>query len=173
MSFIYHGVPEQMAGSIIEPLNQMRTNNPELYEKYAQKYKGREELMKRRVPVLDCLWNDVVQFLPFHPRKVFELQKALGLIDEIPDYRYFQIDTDVLNPEKLAVYFKTAPGEENAHVEMFNDVDPTEIQEVPPATVAYFKTLIGTGEQPFNYQFVPHVLYQGEVDISNAPVIEL
>lgn len=173
MPYIYHGVPEQMVGHTLQPLNQMEKDNPELYQKYVQKYAGRMALLDRQVPVLNCRWNDVVQFLPFDPRKVFALQKELGIIDKVPHYKFYKIDTDTLDPEKLAVYFKTAPGEENAHVELFANANPAELQDVPAATIEYYKSVVGTGELPFNYQFVPHVLYQGSVDVSNAPVIEL
>jgi hypothetical protein len=79
MHYIYHALPEQMIGNELIPLNQMRPSYPELSEKYLQKYKGREEILDRKIPLLDCLWNDVVQFLPVHPQKVFELQMELGV----------------------------------------------------------------------------------------------
>ncbi len=78
MHYVYHGVPEQMIGHTLIPLTQMHAVNPELREKYLKKYKGREEVLQQRIPLLDCLWNEVVQLLPLHPRKVRVLQKQLG-----------------------------------------------------------------------------------------------
>lgn len=147
--------------------------HPELHSKYLEKYRGREEILERRIPLLDCLWNDVVQMLPLPPQKLFELQKQLGLIDAIPDYGYFQIDPSSLNKGNAVVYFKTAPGEENVSVKWLRDVDLDDLQEIPAATRRYYESMVGTGEPVFNYQFVPHIIYKGSVDISQSRVISL
>lgn len=173
MQSIYHGIPEQMIGDVLMPLNRMETAQPELYTKYMQKYAGREEILQKRIPLLDCLWNDVVQFLPINPQDIFEAQQELGIIKTIPSYKYFKIDPYTLDPAKTVVYFKTAPGEENVSVKWLKDVNLAAIQEVPKATLDYFQALIGTGELPFNYQFVPHILHKGSVDISAAAIITL
>ncbi len=168
MYFLYHGVPNPMIGNLLIPLNQMKSLMPDIREKNLEKYEGREKILERKIPLLNCLWNDVVQFLPLHPQKVFKLQQELGLIPSLPPYIFYEIDLNSLDPKKTAVYFKTAPEEENTEVKWLSEVDLAALQEIPEATVAYYKTLIGTGELPFNYQFIPHVLYQGAVDISTS-----
>lgn len=173
MRYVYHGVPEKMEGSELIPLVRMQSTHPELYTKYIEKYQGREEIMQRKVPLLDCLWNDVVQFLPVHPLKVFKLQVELGIIPSVPDYKYFEIDSNAFDLNRAVVFFKTASGEENTVVKWLRDVNLAEFQEVPQATIDYFTTLVGTGELPFNYQFIPHVLYQGGADVSKASIISL
>ncbi|HEY4963361.1 MAG TPA: hypothetical protein VIH90_01560 [Candidatus Saccharimonadales bacterium] len=173
MQYVYHGVPEEMKGNNLVPLNQMQTSHPELYKKYRQKYEGREAVMQKKIPLLNCLWNDVIQFMPVHPRKVFELQKKLGLITEVPPYKFFEIDISVFNIDKMVVYFKTAIGEQNVEVKWFRDVNLADIQEVPKATFDYYTSLVGTGELPFNYQFIPHVLYMGTVETSKLPIITI
>lgn len=162
-----------MAGNTLIPLNAMQTAQPKLYEDYTQKYAGREEVMRRTIPLLDCLWNDAVQFLPLHPQKVFELQHDMGLILEIPPYRFYQIPLELLDPEKTVVFFKTAAGEENTEVKWLNNVGFESLQTIPEATIDYYKSFVGSGELPFNYQFVPHLLYAGTVDISTSPIITL
>lgn len=173
MTFLYHGIPEDMKGDELITLSQMFAKDPVLHQKYLEKYKGREEILERRIPLLDCLWNDVVQLLPLHPRKLFELQLQLGLINEIPEYRYFQIDPTTLNIDDTVVYFKTAPGEENVTVKWLKDSNLDELQEIPEATIKYYESMVGTGEPVFNYQFVPHILYRGSVDISKSNTINL
>lgn len=173
MGYMYHGVPEQMVGHELIPLNSMIESQSDLYNRYREKYKGREEMLERHIPLLDCLWNDVVQFLPLDPREVFQLQVELGLIPDMPSYRFFEIDTAQLDSGATVVYFKTAPGEENVTVKWLKDVTWEDLQTIPKATVDYYKSLQGTGELPFNYQFIPHILYKGSVDISQASVIEL
>lgn len=171
--FFYHGVPPEFEGDELIPLIDMFAKRPDLHEKYLEKYKGREEVLERKIPLLNCSWDDVVQLLPLHPWQLFELQKELGLIDEIPDYQYFQIDPGTLDPAKTAVFFKTAPGDKNVTVKWLADVNLDELQLIPPATVDYYKSMIGTGEPVFNYQFVPHILYRGVIDIAAVPVVDL
>jgi hypothetical protein len=171
MTMVYHGIPEDMEGTKLVPLNVMFARRPDLYEKYLEKYKGREEILERRIPLLDCLWNDVVQLLPLHPRQLFELQQKLGLIEQVPDYHYNEIDASVLDSTRTVVYFKTAPGEENITVKWLKDVNVDELQEIPAATVEYYESMVNTGETVFNYQFVPHIVYMGDIDISSANTI--
>lgn len=162
-----------MKGNELIPLSKMLEVDPDLRAKYLEKYKGREEILDRKIPLLDCLWNDVVQLLPLHPRRLFELQKALGIVASIPDYRYFEIDASELNPSQAVVYFKTAPGEEHVTVKWLKDVRLEEIQAIPPATENYYKSMVGTNEPVFNYQFVPHIVYKGTIDVSSAKIISL
>lgn len=173
MFYIYHNVPEEMIGTRLMPLTEMAKIRPDLSGKYTEKYKGREEIMERRVPLLNCLWNEVVQFLPFHPGEAFGLQVQMGILPKMPHYEFFEIPLELLDPEKTAVYFKTAPGEENAQIKMLKDVDFALIQDMPQATKDYYQTLVGSGELPFNYQFVPHVLYKGILDVSSVKTITL
>lgn len=171
--YFYHGIPEDMKGRELIPLNKMLEVDPDLRAKYLEKYKGREEILERKIPLLDCLWNNVVQLLPLHPRQLFELQKELGLIAEIPDYSYYQLDTNALDPLQAVVYFKTAPGEENVTVKWLKDVQLEELQSIPEATRKYYESMVGTGEPVFNYQFVPHIIYKGAIDVSSTQVIHL
>lgn len=162
-----------MFGSELIPLNQMPGTMSEIRALHLSKYEGRQDILARRIPLLDCLWNDVVQLLPLHPRKIFDLQVGMGLIPEVPQYKFFKIDTHLLDPGKTVVYFKDAPGEENVTVKWLQDTDFDELQDIPAATVAYYRSLQGTGELPFNYQFVPHILYMDTIDISDVDQIIL
>ncbi len=173
MTYLYHGVPEDMKGHELMPLNKMFETDHELHKKYLEKYKGREEILERRIPLLDCLWNDVVQLLPLHPRKLFELQKKLGIVHGIPDYKYFEIDLAKLDPKRTVVYFKTAPGEEDVTVKWISDVNLDELQDIPPATIDYYKGMMGKNEPVFNYQFVPHVVYMGTIDVAESKEVSL
>lgn len=173
MTYAYHGLPEDMKGDKLIPLNQMQAFDPVLRDKYLEKYKGREEILERKIPLLDCSWNDVVQLLPLHPKKIFECQKELGLIDSLPDYEYFEIDLSLLDPKKTVVYFKTAPGEENVTVKWLKDVNLDELQEVPEATKNYYKSLVSKNEPVFNYQFVPHVVFMDAIDVSESKIVTL
>jgi hypothetical protein len=71
------------------------------------------------------------------------------------------------------VFFKNRPGEENIIVKWIDDIDFEQIQEIPQATINYFKSMIGAGEPPLNFQFVPHIVHKGTVEISNSKIITL
>ena len=139
MAYIYHSIPEDLQGNQLIPLSDMRSLRPDLYAKYLEKYKGREEILERKIPLLNCSWNEVVHLLPLHPHTLFELQKELGLIQEVPDYSYFQIDSSLLKTDQAVVYFKSAPGEENVTVRWLEDVDLADLQTVPQATETTIK----------------------------------
>lgn len=173
MNYIYHHVPEQMTGTKLIPLNDMTDSLSEIKEINLEKYEGREEILERQVPLLKCAWNDVLQFTPVDQKLVFELQVEMGFIPEVPHYKFYKIDVSALDTSKTAVFFKTAPGEENITVKWLKDVDFTSLKAIPKATIEYYKTLVGTTELPFNYQFIPHILYKGTLDISETEIITI
>lgn len=173
MSFMYHAVPKEMIGNELIPLNSMKDTMSQIRALNLMKYKGREEILKRRIPLLNCLWNDVLHFLPIHPQNVFELQKELGLISEVPPYRFFEINIETIDFNKTVVFFKTALGDKNTEVKWLQGVDLNSFKEIPKETLEYYKTFIGTGELPLNYQFIPHIFYQGALDVSKTPIITL
>ena len=61
--FVYHMVPTEMIGEKLIPLNSLGKVHPSLYEKYTEKYYDHPErsaLLKKQVPKLDCLRNDIL-----------------------------------------------------------------------------------------------------------------
>ncbi len=174
MSFIYHGVPEKMIGDVLQPLNVLKSMDQNIYNSKTSKYKGREEVMQQEVQILNCRWGDVLNCLPFHPQKIFDLQKQMGLIQKVEPYRFYEIDTDKdLDIKKAVIFFKTAPGTKHISFKPAIEVDLEALDFIPEATIAYYRTLVGTGQMPFNYQFVPHFLYQGSINTKNLKVVTL
>lgn len=173
MKFIYHHVPDPMIGSRLIPLNKMPENMVDIKNKNLKKYKDRKEILDRKIPLLNCLWNDVSQFVPINPQKIFQLQKELGLIKKAPNYQFYKIPLDSFDPTKSVVFFKTGPGEENVSVKWLKDVDFKSLQKIPKPTVEYYESLVGSGELPFNYQFIPHILCMDSLDISKTEIIIL
>lgn len=55
MAFLYHGVPDDMEDSELIPLTEIFTRRPDVHTRYLEKYKGREEVLERRITLLDCL----------------------------------------------------------------------------------------------------------------------
>jgi len=60
---LYHRVPADLKGHILYPLNQLKSIYPSLYDTKATTYQGREAVMQARIPLLNCLWNDVPHIL--------------------------------------------------------------------------------------------------------------
>ncbi len=80
--FVYHRVPDSLAGEFLCPLNMLRDTQPELYAQHIRKYEGREFVLSQTVPNLGCLWNDVLHFSPVHPKLIVE---AMSKLTEIRD----------------------------------------------------------------------------------------
>ena len=77
--FVYHRRPPGMAGTVLYPLNQLRTRHPAIYDAHVQKYAGREQTLERRIPLLDCCWTAVLLTSPIHPAAIFRALAELGL----------------------------------------------------------------------------------------------
>ena len=76
MHYLYHRVPENMRGTTLYPLNQLRDAHPDVYAEAIKKYENRERVMRQVVIPFGCAWNDVLHFSPVHPSFAkSELQK--------------------------------------------------------------------------------------------------
>jgi hypothetical protein len=174
-NFLYHRVPEDMVGDVLYPLNQLKTIYPELYDKKAGKYKGREKVMELRIPVLDCLWNDVLHFTAVPPN---DIQRALLDSGSKVDYKWksFKIDPHLLDPNNTIIYLNKIRVPLGAIIpeEEFVPFDPDNLSEystVPDLTREYFKKIFSEGGVPLTYGKIAHILYKGSLDISNVEVV--
>src|SRR5687767_14788723 len=78
MPFVYHLQPKNLVGSVLYPLNALRDQYPALYAQHAAKYTGRESMLERHIPILGCLWNDVLFFSPVHPQLIKSTCEEVG-----------------------------------------------------------------------------------------------
>lgn len=173
MDYVYHAVPQEMNGTKIVPINILKQKNPELYESYLSKYKGREEIQAQTIPLFDCTWGDVVQTTSVHPQKIWDAQKEMGIDSPALPKEYYKIPINALDKEKTAIFLKDAPGEKYIQYKWLEDTDISSIQEVPPSTLVYYKMSALHGDTPFNFQFIPHVFYAGEIDVSGVEIIRI
>ena len=65
-SAIYHLVPRELRGTLLYPLNQLKSVFPDLAAQHFTKYYDRADLPSTPIPPLQCLWNDVLMFSPVH-----------------------------------------------------------------------------------------------------------
>jgi len=172
MPFLYHAVPEGMAGTVLYPLNVLKAKMPDVFDVQAKKYAGREFVMEYRIPILDCLWNDVLHFAAVHPRDVKKALMDAGRKEAI-EQRYFEIDPHALDPASTVVYLY--PDREKSPSD-FVPYDPERVAEyskLPDATASYYADKIAKGERPLLYVRVPHILFKGSLETSGIRVISV
>ncbi|WP_394189268.1 hypothetical protein [Paenisporosarcina quisquiliarum] len=103
--FVYHIVQKDIVGNKLVALNSFKETNPALYERYTKKYfdhPDRPKLLTKKVPKLNCLWNDVIHFLPLHPNHVYNALKSLD-IQIVEDMRFFKIPIEKLKDNNNAM----------------------------------------------------------------------
>src|SRR5262245_12566503 len=92
--FVYHRLPK-MHGKTLFPLNRMPDELADLRSAATKKYSWRVEVMSGKLPLLNCLWNDVLHFSPLHPNLLYEAQlsaaTATGSAPPSPDELYVEI----------------------------------------------------------------------------------
>ena len=180
MNFVYHLVPENMSGHHLIPLNWMKALDENLYARYISKYDDhpeREFLVDRKVPRLDCLWNDVVHFSALHPHHVYRELKKLDL-NLKDDLNFYKIPVEHLKDNKNVLYHydKAHYGGPEAPIAMENvevlDIDAyREAEALPMETLEYFVEECRKGNRVAMFKFVPHVLSRGKVSVEGAEII--
>ncbi|MEO6536413.1 MAG: hypothetical protein ABIT47_01865 [Candidatus Paceibacterota bacterium] len=172
MSFIYHAVPRNMTGTVLYPLNELRTVSETAHATHASKYEGREHLTEVRIPTLgNCLWNDVLFFIATPPSVFWHAYESAGF-DKLRLQRHFQFDVTTLDQSKLAVLTKM----EMNRPDVYEPFDPSRMDEyatIPQETYDYWAEELASGNtRPMLYMHIPHILYRGSLDTSGVPVVE-
>jgi len=176
MTYIYHSVPKDLQGDTLYPLNVLKEKHPTIYEQQVNKYVGREHIKEQRIPMLDCLWNDVLHFSAVNPK---EIKRALIKAGRDPNFTrdYYQIDSKLIDPKNATVYlYAHADNKDKMSKENFASYSSDEVAKfsaIPQATKDYYKEMIGKGERPLLYHKIPHILYKGLLDIKNLPVVSV
>jgi len=150
---------------------------PETYAKQVSKYQGREHVTRQRIPLFDdCLWNDVLFFTAVNPAQIYEERRKAGWPDLKP-HRYFKIDPRELDQSKLGVFlFQPTADPKNYTPDNFATYryeDLEKYAQIPQETKDYYKHELEAGEPYIKlfWRYIPHILYRGEIDISNTEII--
>ena len=125
MHYIYHKVPKGMQGNVLFPLNMLKETHPDVYAEEASKYATRDGLMQQTLPILNCLWNDVLHLSAVHP-SVFKDALAEAGSPKSFNLEFFEIDPQVLNPEDTLVYLNNRNGIENMLKHYIPEVEAVE-----------------------------------------------
>lgn len=172
MNFLYHQVPKNMEGEILYPLNELRAAEPELYAEHAKKYVGREKVMEQTIPLLNCLWNDVLHLTAVHPQTLKNALIEAGGDTEM-HITCYQIDPFALNTENTIVYLYSSPfGEQSTddYVPFIPD-DIEKYSTISKETKQYYREEYAKGNKPLKFHMVPHVLYRGSITITGNFII--
>ncbi|MDQ3022032.1 MAG: hypothetical protein M3R36_15895 [Bacteroidota bacterium] len=132
--------------------------------------------MLHRIPVLDCLWNDVLHFSAVNPK---EIKQALLEAGRNPDYSMtcYQVDPKLLTPENTIVYLHAHKNmKDKLNKENFTAYHPDEVSKyssMPQATKEYYNRIIGEGGNPLLFAWIPHILYKGTLDTTSLPIVSV
>jgi hypothetical protein len=167
--FVYHLVPPDLRGTVLYPLNQLKTIHPEIAAKQMAKYAGRVHVLQQRVPTLDCMWNDVLMFSPVHPAALKAAMEEAGHV-RFPR-RWFEINAQRFTRDNTALYL---PGEtpEEAQIMPYEPGCLADYAHVSEAQKRFYRR-VEPGKPVLLFGGTPHVLYKGSLHIDQARVLEI
>jgi hypothetical protein len=174
---LYHAEPSGLTGERLVPLSALAVTDPAAYAAAIATYADtpeRRRMPDRRVPLLDCRWQDVVFLAPVHPHLIWRAWAHRGVYH--PGGRFLAIPAKSVAHIPAVVYTpdRTVPGEDlhPADVRPFDAETYTEMTALSERTLAWYDTLAAAGRSGGLFHTVPHVLVRGRVDIGDAEVVD-
>lgn len=170
--YIYHFKPKGMFGDRLIPLNRLREKHPAVYDEHIKKYKGREHLLQETIPLLNCLWNDVLHISPINPQVIIDTWRSEGLYQHagVPEIlEVYKIPVDLLDEEATVCYqsfnfdFNSYDPELDKlwHFQKSSFIEQT---EVDPKQLEIWKSDLKNGRRLFWYSHTKHILARQELD---------
>ena len=161
------------------PLNQLQEIHPEIYIEQVKKYKGREILLQKRTPILDCFWNDVLHLSPINPQIILDTWKQENIIAHSNVSRIievYKIPIELLTESTTICYqsFNYDFNNYNSSLEkswQFKRVNFQEQKSVDLKQVEIWKNDKKEGRPLFWFGHTMHVLAQQNIDIINCELI--
>ncbi len=178
--YIYHFKRKNMVGDKLIPLNKLKDIYPEAYNEHVKKYDGREKLLKKRVPILDCLWNDVLHFSPINPQLILDVYNREDLVPESRKGEVFEVYKIPIQrlPEELTICFQSF----NYDFDKFDPVlnkfwefkldEYKELLKVPEKQIEVWHNDKKAERVLFWFSHIMHILSKTEVDVTNCEVIQ-
>lgn len=175
--FVYHFRPQKLIGETLMPLNMLKDLNPQAYDIQAAKYKGREKLLTRKIPLLNCLWNDVLHFSPINPQLILDCFRENGLDDsEREPLKVFKIPIEKLDEENTICFqsFNLDYGSFDPELEKywhFKKSEYRELQSVEDQQIKIWKQDRENNRKLFWYSHTMHIL--SKTNLNTAELDEL
>ena len=179
MTSVYHLMPRNLAGNTLHPLNCLKELEPEVYETHARKYRGREEVIARVIPILECLWNDVLFFSSVHPQAIKQGYLAVG--KQWKPQNWIAVDTvhAGCNAENTVIYhpdMQRLKGDfslDPTRFAPFSLDEVTTVDALPAEVLTYYQEAAKNDQPIFAWHGLPHILYRGSIDLTDVDVIEV
>lgn len=169
--FLYHRVPENMQGTVLYPLNQLKDTMPDIFAQHDAKYSWRREVKDTIIPGLGK-WNDVIHLSPIDPNETLAALKSAGFSLE-HKWRMFEIDPLTLDQSKLVIMKKNHEGKTpRAQYEGFSLDALKKVTHLSPWTLQYYKECKQKGIEPLLYPGSPHVFYMGTIETKELSIVE-
>ena len=183
MPFIYHIKPVKMLGNTLYPLNTLRgiSKDTYAYEFHSAKYTHRKILMELKIPVLNCLWNDVVHCSPIDFRQIYKALIKAGH-HKVKNIEFFKIPIELLKNIEFVKYKydkEIFDIEKKAYVLTNEDIEPLtigsyrELNELPNKTMEWYKQCAESGKGvPLLFRYTPHIFVKGNIPIKDVEVCD-
>lgn len=169
MRRLYHFVSRHMRGTTLYPLNQLKDIHPDVYQREAAKYIGREHVMETRVPTLGCLWNDVLFLSAVHPSELLRVAREAG-VPVSWNMRAFCFKLSAFDTSKLLVRFHRR--RERPRYEPFDPDKFSDYLNFATDSLEYYRERLAVGERPMLPAYVPHILYKSTLEITGVPIVQ-
>ena len=179
MNYLYHIMPKDMKGNLLYPLNELKNKYPKIYKEQIKKYKNREQLLKVKIPILNCLWNDVVHLTAVNPKKISKALEKAGSKYIKGKWLWFKINPNKLIKEKAIIFiYKNRKKEKERRNDRdnfteFNIPNLSKYNKISRHTLGYYKREIKEGRKPLIFHLVSHILYKGAINIKKAEIIKV
>jgi hypothetical protein len=170
-----------MFGDILYPLNTLRKIDKDTYEFQISKYIYRKTLMERKIPVLNCLWNDVLHCSPIDLRLIYKALIRAGH-QKVRNIEFFKIPIELLkNIEFVKYKFERElfDREKKAfNVLTTEDIEPLtigsyqELNELPNKAIEWYKQCAECSRKPLLFQYIPHIFVKGNIPIKEVEVCD-
>lgn len=166
-------------GKTLYPLNVLKHEIPEAASNHLLKYHGREWALGKEIPILNCLWNDVLHLSPVSPQIILDTMKEESLYEsgnEPKEIEVFKIPVDLIDCDR-AVCFQSY----NFDIESFDpeldkfeqfsrDVYQEQVQ-VYPNQIKTWKSDKAAGRRLFWFSHTMHILIKQTIDIDKCELI--
>lgn len=177
--YVYHFKPKEMTGSTLIPLNHLQATHPEIYSEHIKKYKNREQLLQKRVPILNCLWNDVLHLSPINPQIIIDTWRSEGLIGHAgisKSFEVYKIPAKKLREENTICYQSFNYDFENYNPDQeknwrFIQEKYIELKVVGTEQLSVWHNDMKAGRPFFWYSHTMHVLAEQNIDITGCDII--
>jgi hypothetical protein len=150
----------------------------ELYKFHSEKYKGRENLMEEVIPLLNCRWNDVVQFSAINPQILIDKLKTI-----VPGYKprrthFFKVPITAICSKYPAVVF--SPKEKRLmndykikhhEVRLLSANDYSEQFIIPELNIEFWFDAYQNDRPLLLFPYVDHIMVKGEIDVSPFEIL--